>query len=257
MTQRSARMIEAPISHRARLIAPATFAAALLLRRVSSAGAQATPTAESLLESAVTAMAALESFAFKLTTLEGETQFIEGITLNDVSGAVQRPNSFTATAEIELIIASLKFTIISTDGRLWFTDPFGDGETYQEISLSEFGNFDPTLVINPDRLLLPALSAISAPILVGEEELEDGVRANRIDGIVNLASVTGLAGTPEASELGFSFPEEVPFSVWVDAESLVRRMDVTGPILPDEAENIVRRVDFSAFNELVDIQPPA
>jgi hypothetical protein len=255
MTQRSAVYHDMLISNRARLLAPAALATAFMLRPTFAA-AQAPTEVEALLESAVSAMSELDSFSFTLTTLNGETQFVEGITLQEIAGAVERPASFTATAEVDLIIATLEFTIISVDGRLWFTNPLGDGETFEEIDLSELTDFDPTVVINPDRLLIPALSTIESPVLVGEEELEDGVRANRIDGTVNLAKVAGLDATPVANDLGFTLPELVPFSVWIDADSLVRRIEVTGPILPEEADDIVRRVDIFGFNEEVDIQAP-
>lgn len=209
-----------------------------------------------MLEAAVVAMSKLNSFSFTLTTREGETQFIEGIILQGVTGSVERPASFTATAEVDLILATIEFTIISVDGRVWFTNPLGDADTFEEIDLGEMSGFDPTVVINPDRLLIPALSTIESPILVGEEELEDGVRANRIDGTVNLAKVAGVDATPVANDIGFTLPELVPFSVWIDADSLVRRIEVTGPILPEEDEGIVRRVDIFGFNEEVDIQAP-
>ncbi len=257
MPQRRAEFFATSLSSRARLLAPAALAiTALAGGRASTKAQDATPAVDSLLEDAVTAMSALDSFSFELTTLEGETQFVEGITLTNVSGAVQRPDNFTATAEVELVIASLKLTIISADRRLWFTDPFGDGDTYIEIDLGGFGEFDPTVVINPDRLLLPALALVDTPTLVGEETLEDGTITNRIDGTVNLAAVVSLESTPEAESLPFELPEAVPFSVWIDADSLVRRIQVIGSILPGESDAIVRRVDLFEFNEPVDILPP-
>jgi hypothetical protein len=255
VTQRCAGYPDTLISNRARLLAPAAVATAFMLWPRAGA-TQGTPEAETLLETAVRAMSELESFSFVLTTLEGETRFIEGITLKDVAGSVERPASFTATAEVDLILATLEFTIISIDGRLWFTNPLGDGETFEEIDFGGMGEFDPTVIINPDRLLIPALSTIESPVIAGEETLEDGVMATRVNGTVNLAEVAGVAGTPVSNDLGFSFPESVPFSVWIDADSLVRRIEVTGPILPEEPDGIIRRVDLFGFNEDVDIVAP-
>ena len=256
MTQRCADLFKSTHSNRARLLAPTALAGALLLRNVAFAGAQATISADVMLEQAATAMAELDSFSFELTTLEGETVFLEEITLKNVSGAVLRPNTFTAAAEFDLIIATLDLTIISANGKLWFTDPFGDGDTYQEIDLADMGEFDPTVVINPDRLLIPALSIVQSATIAGTEQLEDGTETTRIDGTVNLADVVSGSGTPTPDELGFTFPEEVPFSVWIDDDSLVHRIEVTGPILPGEADSIIRRVDLFGFNEPVDIQLP-
>jgi hypothetical protein len=49
----------------------------------------------------------------------------------------------------------------------------------------------------------------------------------------------------------------MPFAAWIDTERLVRRVELTGAILEGEADDIIRRVDLSAFNEPVDIQAPA
>lgn len=257
MTQRRADRPITLISSRARFLAPAAIASAMLVRRGITVSAQATATPDSLLESAIVAMSELDSFAFHLTTHGGETLFMEGISLNEVTGSVERPNRFTATAEVSLIIATIELTMISADGRLWFTDPFGAAGSWQEIPLSDFADVDPTVVINPDRLLIPALSIIENPTVLGEEELEPGVVATRIDGTVDLSTVTGITGTPAAGEFGFSLPDQMPFSVWIDGESLVRRIEVSGPILPLESDSIVRRVDIFGFNEPVDIQPPS
>ena len=177
------------------------------------------------------------------------------ITLREVTGAVQRPDRFTATAEFDLLVATIEITIVSRDGRLWFTNPFGDG--FEEIDISEFGAFDPTVVINPDRLLLPALSTVEDPIIAGLETLEDGTVTTRIDGTVDLGAVAGLDGSPTAEEPGISFPESLPFSVWIDADSIVRRIQIVGPILPEEEPGIIRQVDLLAFNEPVDIPLPS
>jgi hypothetical protein len=49
----------------------------------------------------------------------------------------------------------------------------------------------------------------------------------------------------------------MPLSVWIDSENRVRRVQVTGPILQTEANDLIRQIDFSNFNEPVDIQAPS
>ena len=256
MTQRRGSQPATLISNRARLLAPAAIATALFARGAFASAAQGSDSPDSLLESAVIAMTELDSFSFHMTTREGETRFFEGIALKEVTGSVQRPNLFRADAKVDLMLATITLTMISADGRLWFTDPFGSRDTWREVPLDEFDEIDPTVVINPDRLLLPALSLIAEPMLSGEEDLDEGARAKRIDGSVDLRAVTGLSGSTAEDEFGFSLPEGVPFSVWIDSDSLVRRIEVSGPILPLEPDSIVRRVDLFGFNEPVDIQPP-
>jgi hypothetical protein len=261
MTRASLFDLNCPVSHRARLLAPAGLAAAFLFRgALERSGAQETQDAQALLTEAANNVAALETFAFALTTQNGETQFIEGITLTSVTGAVKRPDSFMAEAEVDLMLATINIKMLSVGGRLWFTNPMSTTEEYEEIDLSGAGEVDPTVLINPDRLILPALRTVVDPVIAGTESL-DGVDTTRINGTVDLSGVINLAATPDAGadqeEALFTLPTSMPFAAWIDGDKLVRRVELTGAILKDEADDIVRRVDLSAFNEPVDIQAPS
>jgi hypothetical protein len=247
------------VSSRARLLAPAGLAAAFLFRgALERTFAQDAQDAQALLSEAAANVAALESFAFALSTQNGETQFIEGITLQSITGAVKRPDSFYAEAEVDLILAKITIKMLSVDGRLWFTNPLEGGDAYTEIDLSGAGEVDPTVLINPDRLILPALETVVNPVIAGTESL-DGIETTRVEGTVDLSQVVNVSATPEAGEAGgfFTLPASMPFAAWIDTERLVRRVELTGAILEGEADDIIRRVDLSAFNEPVDIQAPA
>ena len=261
MTRSSLLTLDRPVSSRARLLAPAGLAAAFLLRgTLDQSSAQETQDAEALLTEAAENVAALDSFAFALTTQNGETQFVEGITLQGVTGAVKRPDSFKAEAEVDLMLATITIKMISVGGRLWFTNPLEGEDAYQEIDLSGAGQTDPTVLINPDRMILPALETVVDPVIAGTESL-DGIDTTRVEGTVDLSQVVRGSGTPEADvEPGeglLDLPTSMPFTAWIDGEHLVRPVELTGPIIRGEAGDIIRRVDLSAFNEPVDIQPPA
>jgi len=253
--------LDRPVSSRARLLVPAGLAAAFLFRgALGQSSAQETQDAQALLAEAAGKVAALDSFAFALTTQNGETQFVEGITLQGVTGAVKRPDSFMAEAEVDLMLATITIKMISVGGRLWFTNPLEGEDAYQEIDLSGAGETDPTVLINPDRLILPALETVVDPVIAGTESL-DGIETTRVTGTVDLSQVVRGSATPEADagsgEGLINLPTSMPFAAWIDSEHLVRRVELTGPILQGEAGDIIRRVDLSAFNEPVDIQPPA
>lgn len=252
------------LSHRARITLPALAAAGLLLRnRAQPASAQDAP---QLLQQAAQTMTALSSFHFELSTHNGKTQFIEGIELDSVAGDVQRPLSLQAEATIGMALASIKLTIISIDGRTWVTDPFSASGEFRDLGTADFGVLDPTILINPDRLILPAIGQVHDPVIAGTEKIGD-TDTTRIDGTVDMAAAaTNLiavaspdAGTPEVLQPGegqIAFPASMPFSVWLDGSNQVHRVEVTGAILENEAGDIVRRIDLSNFNEPVDIQPP-
>ncbi len=261
MTRSSLLTLDRPISSRARLLAPAGLAAAVLFRgALDRSSAQETQDARALLTEAATNVGALETFAFALTTQNVETQFVEGITLQQVTGAVQRPDRFRAEAEVDLMLATITIKMISVAGRFWFTNPMEGEEVYQEVDFSGAGEVDPTALINPDRLILPALNTVVDPVIAGTDSI-NGVETTRVVGIVDLSQVVSMTGTPEADaesgEALITLPTSMPFAAWIDAEHVVRRVELTGAILEGENNDIIRRVDLSAFNEPVDIQPPS
>lgn len=247
-----------PISNRSRLTLPVAAAAAWLARGAVLPAHAQDPAA--LITQAAQTMSALTSFHFDLTSINGKTTFVEGIELDEVSGDVVRPMSFRAEATIGITLASIKITIISIDGHTWMTDPFSSDGSFTDLGQADFGALDPTILINPDRLILPAIGTVQNPAIAGTEKIDD-VDTTRIDGTVDIAAALAVVATPvpqaAEEELQIQFPDSMPFSAWVDSENRVVRVEITGAVLPNEDSNIVRRVDFSAFNEAVDIQPPA
>lgn len=256
MTARS-NPTECSLSTRARLTLPVAVAAGWLMRGSVRPALAQDPAA--LLTQAAQTMATLSSFHFELTSVNGKTQFVEGIELDQVAGDVLRPLSFQAEATIGMTLASLKLTIISIDGHLWMTDPFSSDGSFTDLGSADLGSLDPTILINPDRLILPAITTVKNPVINGTEKIND-IDTTRVDGTVDLAAAIGIVATPAAGEdasLSITFPESMPFSAWIDGQNQVVRVELTGPVLANEDNDIVRRIDFSAFNEPVDIQVPA
>jgi hypothetical protein len=249
------------ISNRARVVAPLAAATAWLARgSVLPARAQDAQDPAALIAQAAQSMAALSSFHFDLTSLNGKTSFVEGIDLDEVSGDVLRPMSFRADATIGMTLASIKITIVSIDGHTWMTDPFSSDGSFTDLGQADFGALDPTILINPDRLILPAINTVQNPTIAGNETIDD-VDTTRVDGTVDIGAALAVVGTPVPQDpnapMQFAFPDSMPFSAWIDGETRVVRVEITGPVLQNEDNNIVRRVDFSAFDEPIDIQPPA
>lgn len=252
------------ISNRGRVIFPIAAAAAWFARGSVVPAAAQDPAA--LITQAAETMSGLTSFHFELTSINGKTSFVEGIDLDEVAGDVLRPMSFRADATIGMTLASLKITIVSIDGHTWMTDPFSSDGSFTDLGQADFGALDPTILINPDRLILPAINTVQNPAIVGTEAIGD-VDTTRVDGTVDIAAAldlganVALSGTPPplpaTEETPFEFPDSMPFSAWIDSENRVVRVEITGPVLQNEDKDIVRRVDFSAFDEAIDIQPPA
>ena len=246
-----------PVSMRARLLAPAGIAAAAFFRGMPAMAQtpESSDEAAALLKTAAETMTALDTFHFVLSTENGTTQFYEGLELTGVEGDVKRPDMFRASATVKIVVAELTIKMVSVGGRVWITDPMSNGDKYIDVGDMGVSGFDPATLINPDRLILPAIDAIDNPTIAGMESI-DGEEMTRIDGTVNLR-VTLQENGSGAPDWILAIPESMPLSVWIDAENRVRRVQVTGPILQSEADDLIRQVDFSNFNEPIDIQAPS
>jgi len=242
---------------RARLLAPAGIAAAALFRGLPAMAQtpEASSDAAALLKTAAATMTALETFHFVLSTQNGTTQFYEGLELSGVEGDVKRPDMFRATAKVKLVVAELTIKMLSIGGRVWITDPMSSDDKYIDVGDMGVSGFDPATLINPDRLILPAIDAINNPTIAGTVSI-DGEDMTRIDGTVNLKDTLQMSGS-DAPDWILAIPTSMPLSVWIDSENRVRRVQVTGSILQTEANDLIRQIDFSNFNEPIDIQAPS
>lgn len=210
--------------------------------------------APELLERAAATMASLESFHFELSTPRGETVFLEGLELAGLEGDVQRPDRFQASATARAAIVELSVDVVGIGTRLWVTDPTQEGQQFQELDLSgEAGEGGASLVdlLNPDRVLLEAVTFIEEPTVAGEDEI-DGAPTTRVDGTFDLSRLQA-EGTPVP---GLRTDRPLPVSIWIDAEGRVRRLELEGPLTTAEMPDVVRRLDLTAFDEPIEIEPP-
>jgi hypothetical protein len=210
--------------------------------------------AVALLQRSAETMAGLDSFHFELTTPRGRTLFLENLELAALEGDVQRPDRFRASATAKAAIIELNVDVVGVGTRLWITNPMGEGDQYEEIDLSAAAGDEGASIsdlLNPDRVLLQAVEQLQNPTIAGENEI-DGVDATRVDGTVDLSRIQA-DGTPVP---GLRTDRPLPASIWIDGEGRVLRLELEGPITTVESSDVVRRLDLSAFNEPVDIQPP-
>ncbi len=269
-------MLSDRISRRLSRIRVFAFGAAMvlllqggLLLGTTSGAAQDDTEARALLTGAATAMAGVQSFQFSLTTEAGKTIIMETLELKDVTGAVQRPDRFRATATASVAILDVDVEVVGIGTQLWVKNPLGaaaGGEEYIEVDLSE-GGAEQALaeLVNPDRILLRAVDLLENPTVRGEDEI-DGVPTTVIEGTFDPSAAIGLvpgtpaavadAATQAATEAGLELAGPVPTLIWIDGDGLVRRIRVEGPILTSEETDVVRRLDLYGYNEPVEIEAP-
>jgi lipoprotein LprA len=237
------------------LVASALLLAILVLTPRHTVGAQ--DDAAALLATAAEVMGDVQSFHFEVSTPRGETRFAENFTLLGLTGDVQRPDRFQTVALVDATIVQMELTVIGIGTTIWITDPLSAEGAFIEVDLGEEGTgLSMADLVNPDRLLLTAVDSIQDPVIAGPDEI-DGVPTTRINGVATFERFqeAGFTRTPEAG-VGM-LGEPVQVAIWIDGDNRVRQLDVYGPLMATEAPNTVRRLKLSAFDEPVDIQPPA
>jgi len=206
--------------------------------------------AVALLRSAAQAMAELDSFAFEIETVRGESTIFEGLAVNMIAGAVRRPLDFTATVTVGLPFGSLDVTAVGVDGSAWVQNPLSDGEW---IALE--GTEDIVALVNPDTLIVSSIGLIKNATIEGEERV-DGADTTRIAGEIDFAETADRLSGDDAALPAELTSEPLPVLIWIDDQNHVLEIEVTGPILTSESDDVVRSIRFFDFNQPVDIEQP-
>jgi hypothetical protein len=209
--------------------------------------------AVALLESAVEAIAALETFGFELVTTRGSSTIFQGLELKSVEGVVRRPLDIEATVTVGLPIGEMSATAVGLDGEFWVQDPLTGSEW---ISLGS----DPQIqaLINPDQLLLYAVRLVKDAQITGKETI-NGEETTMVEGTVDfysmIESAAGMAGESDmVGQLLVEGPKDVTF--WIDGENRVVEGEIRGPIFTTESDDVVKVLSLFDFNEPVEIEAP-
>lgn len=251
--------LSSTLTRRTALTLGAAALATLTLPRYSLAQ-ETTQDANALLEQGVTAMAAVQSFHFAMSTPEGRSLVVDQIELSDFAGDVQRPDSFKVQFTAKVAFVSLTIKVIGIKDQLWVTDPMSRDESWIQVGTEDLGSIPLPTLLNPDRLLQAAVSLVGNPTIGGEEEI-DGVKTTRIDGTFDPKQAnqqaSSAAGTPVPDLESLTSDQPIPISIWFDESARIRRVVFDGPLSAADDSDVVRQFDLTKIDESVDIQPPA
>jgi hypothetical protein len=217
--------------------------------------------ATTLLNASVERMKTVESFRFELTTVQGTSVIMNNLELAGIEGAVKRPDRFMAIITAKVAFVEVDVRIVGIGSRLWVTDPLADSESYievtDEVSGEEIVSVALRALVNPDEIMLAAVGLVQNPEIDGTETV-DGVKTTRITGTVDLRQLPQFQqATPEAADQ-FLALEEMPITIWIDGDGLVRSLELEGPITADESPDVIRRLDLFDYDmELEILEPPA
>ena len=201
------------------------------------------PPASSILPAAIQAFDALTTFHFSLTHENGTTPIPNGLQLVSADGDVIVPDRMHAALEAKINNTTVRVEVIGVGNEGWITNPFNrqwqplpSGTTIKDI-------FDPTQGVKA------IIGSLQNAQVVGQEK-------------VGGAQTWHVKGTVQSDALTTAVPVAKPgltvgIEAWIEtSDSLIRQVYLEGPIMPGEADNIVRKLSLSNFGEQVTITPP-
>ena len=217
-------------------------AAFTLLAAAGCGGAGEKTSAETLVRESADATGALKSFHFTLD-VQNVPRSGAGLQLTSAEGDVVVPDR--AQADIGGTFAGVPITtqVVAIGEKVWLKNPLS-GE-WQSIDV----NTTPIALLDPSKGVLAVMEGISEPTDEGTEEI-DGVTLRKVSGTASAVDVAPLVAVSPSDR-------EVPVMLWIGEEdSLLHRIEVSGPVAEGEPDDVVRVVEISRFDEPVTIEAP-
>jgi hypothetical protein len=183
------------------------------------------------------------TFHFRLTHENGTTPLPLNLQLVSAEGDFEIPGKLAADVRARAAGSlNVSVKVIAIDNQTWITNPFTrDWQRLPGASLRDLA--DPGTLVSS---ILPNLTGAT----VNEGGKVDGVDTYRVDGTLDSGELREALGFARAGH-------SVGVEVWIGVEdSLPRRIRLSGRLVSDEDEHVVRQVDLTRFGEPVQINPP-
>lgn len=223
------------------LLAPLVVAA-LLLAACGGGGTDDTAVdPRQLLESAATRMDGVGSFHFALTQQHGTTTIVRGLEMIAAEGDVAGSDRLRLSVKAKAGPLNVQVGIIILPGASYITNPLTGRWEEETISVSSF--FDPASGVTA------LMRSVTDARIAGTETI-DGAQIYRVEAHVDSGALALFAaGAPPGRAL--------TARAWIGADDpLVYRIEIEGAATPEEASELLRRLDLSRFGEDLQITAP-
>jgi hypothetical protein len=206
-------------------------------------GDESAPAAAALIRSTADATAGVRSFHFGFE-IDNAPPNRPGLNLTFATGDIAVPDKLRAEVAGTLSGISIRSELIFVGDQHYLKDPISGRWRTLDAETSPIAFFDPA------KGVLSVIRGARDVELAGSETV-GGVDTYRLEGVVEARDVTPILGNEPTGRL-------VDLELWIGKEdSILRRLRLSGPISDDEADDIVRTVEISQFDEPFAIEPPA
>ena len=220
----------------------AVLLAALVVVLVGGCGEAEKLPPEKIIEKAVPAIQAANSFHFMLETSKPDKP-PAGIFISRAEGDVVKPDKLAGDLSALFSGLPINVKVVVAGKSQYMTDPASGkwGAMSPAFNVAQF--FDPSKGISD---ILAGVKDLTAE---GTESI-GGVNTYKLKGSVPAAALKSLSSEVTAQgDLGTT--------LWVGTDDfLLRKVEIRGPLLTGEPDDIVRTISLSEFNKAVKIETP-
>src|SRR6478735_6596069 len=209
-----------------------------------------TQSPDALIAQAAAITLALPTFHLSIQNERGKTTIFPGVQLQGVEGDVRQPDRFRATARAKAVFVTVEIRVIGIAGRLWMANPIQGAKNFKERTVD--AKYQP--LTRPDAVVQLLLSLLEEPRIDRAETIGNQV-STVVAGRFNLTRLSEVA--PELMASPIRTDQALPAEIWIDANSVIHRLKIFGPMVTYDDTNIIRVIDFSRFGESVTIDEPS
>ncbi len=163
--------------------------------------------------------------------------------MHRAEGDVVRPDKLRANVDARLRGAKVEVKLVSIGDNAKISNPFIPSQWQDLPTGTKLSD-----VFDPAAGTTAALRAVKDPQITGEETL-DGKKVWKVEGTLDASTLSALATIAEA---GYT----VKGTAWIGQDQPdIHRIRLEGPLGKQDAQDVVRILTLSKFNENIQITP--
>lgn len=215
---------------------------ASLLVMLSACGESPSLPPDQVIQKAGPAMQAVNSFHFTMDTGK-VSKPPPGIFLIGVDGDVAKPNKLTGDVSATYSGIPIKIKVVVDGENQYWTDPTSGKWAPMPTALDMARFFDPS------KGIADILSNVKNLTADGTDKA-DGKDTYRLKGNVPASALKSLSSEVTATS-------DLSTTLWIGNDDfLLRRVQLEGPLMSGEPQNVVRTINIKDYNKDVKIETP-